>query len=363
MKTRINVGVVGCGYWGPNLIRNFHNLPDCDLLAICDLDIKRLNHIKALYPQVELDTDFQAFLARPNLDAVVVATSAHTHYALARQSLLAGKHVFIEKPMATSSAECDELVELAASLGLTLMVGHTYLYSAPVRRIKDIIDSGDIGDIRYINARRLNLGLFQRTINVAWDLAPHDIAIIFYLTGKLPNSVNCQGNSHVTKGIEDVTVMSMNFDQGMFANLQNSWLDPRKVREMTIVGSRKMIVYDDVQQLEKVRIYDMRVDAVPPHYDTFGEFHFAYHYGDSYIPYIKQEEPLKVECSHFLDCVRTGGQPLTDGVHGANVVRVLEASTASLRQHGAAVKFDAAVKTSPAARNGVAHAAPKLVQP
>ena len=362
MKTRINVGVVGCGYWGPNLVRNFSNLPDCGLLAICDLDIKRLNHLKTLYPQVELDTDFQAFLARPNLDAVVVATSAHTHYALARQSLLAGKHVFIEKPMATSSAECDELVELAASLGLTLMVGHTYLYSAPVRRIKDIIDSGDIGDIRYINARRLNLGLFQRTINVTWDLAPHDIAIIFYLTGMLPSSVNCQGNSHVTKGVEDVTNMSMNFDQGMFANLQNSWLDPRKVREMTIVGSRKMIVYDDVQQLEKVRIYDMRVDAVPPHYDTFGEFHFAYHYGDSHIPYIKQEEPLKVECSHFLDCVRTGGKPLTDGVHGANVVRVLEASTRSLRQQGAAVKFDAAAKASPATRNGVAHAAPQLVK-
>ena len=362
MKTRSNVGVVGCGYWGPNLIRNFHNLPDCDLLAICDLDIKRLNHLKALYPQVELDTDFQEFLGRPDLHAVAIATSAPTHYGMAKQSLLAGKHVFIEKPMATSSAECDELVELAASLGLTLMVGHTYLYSAPVRRIKDIIDSGDIGDIRYINARRLNLGLFQRTINVTWDLAPHDIAIIFYLTGKLPNSVNCQGNSHVTKGIEDVTNMSMNFDQGMFANLQNSWLDPRKVREMTIVGSRKMIVYDDVQQLEKVRIYDMRVDAVPPHYDTFGEFHFAYHYGDSYIPYIKQEEPLKVECQHFLDCVRTGGKPLTDGVHGANVVRVLEASTRSLRQQGAAVKFDAAAKASPATRNGVAHAAPQLVK-
>jgi predicted dehydrogenase len=362
MKTRFNVGVVGCGYWGPNLIRNFNSLADCRLLAVCDLDIKRLNHLKTLYPQVELDTDFQAFLARPDLHAVVIATSAHTHYAMAKKSLLAGKHVFIEKPMATSSAECDELVELAASLGLTLMVGHTYLYSAPVRRIKDIIDSGDIGDIRYINARRLNLGLFQRTINVTWDLAPHDIAIIFYLTGMLPNSVNCQGNSHVTPGIEDVTNMSMNFDQGVFANLQNSWLDPRKVREMTIVGSRKMIVYDDVQQLEKVRIYDMRVDAVPPHYDTFGEFHFAYHYGDSHIPYIKQEEPLKVECQHFLDCIRTGGRPLTDGVHGANVVRVLEACTQSLRQQGAAVTFDATAKPAPSTKKSATSSPSGLIQ-
>jgi predicted dehydrogenase len=276
---------------------------------------------------------------------------------MAKEALLAGKHVFIEKPMATSAAECDDLVQLAAQRRLTLMVGHTFLYSAPVRRIKDIIDSGDIGDIRYINARRLNLGLFQRTINVTWDLAPHDISIILYLTGMMPNTVNCQGNSHVTKGIEDVTNMSMNFDRGMFAILQNSWLDPRKVREMTIVGSRKMIVYDDVQPLEKVRIYDTRVDK-QPHYDTFGEFHFAYHYGDSHIPYIKQEEPLKVECQHFLDCIQTGERPLTDGVHGANVVRVLEASSRSLRQQGASIAFEAISPAPAHSSNG----APKLIQ-
>jgi len=353
MKTRINVGVIGCGYWGPNLIRNFNSLPDCRLAAICDLDIKRLNHLKTLYPQVELHTDFQEFLASPDLQAVVIATSAPTHYQMAKESLLAGKHVFIEKPMATSSADCDELVRLAEERRLTLMVGHTYLYSAPVRRIKEIIQSGDIGEVLCINARRLNLGLFQRNINVTWDLAPHDISIILFVTGLLPVSINCQGNSHVTKGIEDVTNMSMNFENGVFATLQNSWLDPRKVREMTIVGSRKMIVYDDVQQLEKVRIYDTRVDALPPHYDTFGEFHFAYHYGDSHIPYIKQEEPLKVECQHFLDCLRMGARPLTDGVHGAHVVRILEACTQSLRQQGAAVPFDASLLQSEVPSNGV----------
>jgi predicted dehydrogenase len=363
MKSRINVGVVGCGYWGPNLIRNFNSLPECHLSAICDLDIQRLNHLKSLYPAAEIHTEFKDFLARPGLNAVVIATSAPTHYGMAKESLLAGKHVFIEKPMATSSAECDELVQLASARGLTLMVGHTYLYSAPVRRIKDIIASGDIGDIRYINARRLNLGLFQRNINVTWDLAPHDISIVLFITGLLPNSVNCQGNSHVTKGIEDVTNMSMNFENGVFATLQNSWLDPRKVREMTIVGSRKMIVYDDVQQLEKVRIYDTRVDAVtPPHYDTFGEFHFSYHYGDSHIPYIKQEEPLKVECQHFLECVRTGARPLTDGIHGANVVRVLEACTRSLKQHGAAVAFDVATAMPALAKNGASHLPAKLIQ-
>jgi len=334
----MNVAVVGCGYWGPNLIRNFSGLADCQMKVICDLDIKRLNHLKALFPAVEISTSFKELVARQDVDALVIATSASTHYAMAKQSLLAGKHTFIEKPMATSSAECDELVQLAADRDLTLMVGHTFLYSAPVRRIKQIIDAGEIGELRYISARRLNLGLFQRTINVTWDLAPHDISIILYITGALPHSVNCQGNSHITKGVEDVTSMCINFNQGLFATVQNSWLDPRKVREMTIVGSRRMIVYDDVQPLEKVRIYDVRVDT-PPHYDTFAEFQFSYHYGDSVIPYVKQEEPLKVECQHFLDCIRTGGRPLTDGVHGAQVVRILEASTRSLHENGASVQL------------------------
>jgi predicted dehydrogenase len=339
MKERLGIGVVGCGYWGPNLIRNFYSLPECELKTICDLDIKRLNHLKNLYPKVEVSTDFQQIVARSDIDALVIATSAPTHYAMAKQALSAGKHVFIEKPMATSSAECDELVALAKQAGLTLMVGHTFLYSAPVRRIKEIIAKGDIGEIRYISARRLNLGLFQRNINVTWDLAPHDISIILFVTGMFPSSVNCQGNSHVTKGIEDVTSLCMNFDGGVFATVQNSWLDPRKIREMTIVGSRRMIVYDDVQPLEKIRIYDVRVET-PPHYDTFAEFQYSYHYGDSYIPYVKQEEPLKVECQHFLECIHTGRRPITDGIHGSNVVRVLEASSQSLRKNGAAIRFE-----------------------
>jgi predicted dehydrogenase len=338
MKERLGIGVVGCGYWGPNLIRNFYGLADCELKTICDLDIQRLNHLKSLYPKAEISTDFQDLIGRQDIDALVIATSAPTHYSMAKQALSAGKHVFIEKPMATSSAECDELVAMAAASNLTLMVGHTFLYSAPVRRIKEIIGRGDNREIRYISARRLNLGLFQRTINVTWDLAPHDISIILYVTGMLPSSVNCQGNSHVTKGIEDVTSLCMNFESGVFATVQNSWLDPRKVREMTIVGSRRMIVYDDVQPLEKVRIYDVRVET-PPHYDTFAEFQYSYHYGDSYIPYVKQEEPLKVECQHFLDCIRTRRRPITDGVHGSHVVRVLEAASESLRSEGAAVRF------------------------
>jgi len=345
MKRTISVGVVGCGYWGPNLLRNFHSLAGCDVKVICDLDIKRLSHMKSLFPDVETSTDFEAVLARADIDALVIATAAHTHFKMGKASLLAGKHTFIEKPMATSAAECDELIRIAKEKKLTLMVGHTFLYSSPVRKIKEIVASGDIGEIRYISSRRLNLGLFQRHINVAWDLAPHDISIILYVTGMLPDSINCQGNSHVTKGVEDVTNMCMNFQRGVFATVQNSWLDPRKVREMTIVGSRRMIVYDDVQPLEKIRIYDTRVET-PPHYDTFAEFTFSYHYGDSYIPFVKQEEPLKVECQHFLDCITTGQTPITDGTHGASVVRVLEASTKSLRRNGSSVPFSETVAAS-----------------
>jgi predicted dehydrogenase len=351
MKDKIRIGVVGCGYWGPNLFRNFRSLAGCDARVICDLDLKRLNHLKALYPDTEICTDFEELLVREDIHALAIATSVGTHYSMAKQALLAGKHVLIEKPMATSAAECEELTRIAHEKRLVLMVGHTFLYSAPVRRIREIIKAGDIGQIQYISARRLNLGLFQRDINVAWDLAPHDISIILYITDDTPVLVNCRGNSHVTRGVEDVTNMALTFANRGFASIHNSWLDPRKVREMTIVGSRRMIVYDDVQPLEKLRIYDTRVET-PPHYDTFAEFHYSYHYGDSYVPYIKQEEPLKVECQHFLDCIDSGSRPLTDGVHGSQVVRILEASSQSLKQEGAAVPVENARENS--VRNGVA---------
>jgi len=343
MDKPINVGVVGCGYWGPNLIRNFRHLPDCTLRMMCDVNPQRLTHLKSLYPEVEGIMDYEHMLNGAGLDAIVIATSVKYHYAMARQSLLAGKHTFIEKPMASSSAECEELIEIAESKGVVLMIGHTFLYSAPVRKIKEIILSGDVGEIRYISARRLNLGLFQKDINVAWDLAPHDISIILELMDEFPIRINCQGNAHITPGIEDVTSMSLTFPNNRFATIQNSWLDPRKVREMTIVGSKRMVVYDDVASLEKLRVYDSRVD-VPPHYDTFAEFQYAYHYGDMYVPYIKQEEPLKIECQHFLDCVRQGLTPLTNGEQGLKLVKILEAASASLKRNGASVNLNLAAR-------------------
>jgi predicted dehydrogenase len=279
-------------------------------------------------------------LEHADVDAVAVATPVPHHFPVAKAALLAGKHVLMEKPLASNVDECHELINLAESRGLTLMVGHTFLYSAPIQMIKKIIDAGELGSIRYINSQRLNLGLFQKDINVVWDLAPHDISIILHLLGTMPNFVNCQGNAHITAGIEDVSNLSLSFESGQFATIQSSWLEPRKVRQMTIVGTRKMVVYDDIEPIEKIRIYDTRVDR-PPHYDSFGEFQYSYHYGDSFIPYIEQSEPLRQMCQHFIESVRTSSPPLSNGQSGLDVLRILEASSESLEQNGAAVAIKA----------------------
>ncbi len=333
-----NIVMVGCGYWGPNLIRNFISLPDCKIRKICDVDSERLLHLKSLYPAVETTQDFNEAVNDPDIDAVVIATPVRFHFEMAKASLKAGKHTFVEKPMASSVAECKELIEIAENKNLTLMVGHTFIYSAPVRRIKKIIDSGDLGQIQYISSQRLNLGLFQKDINVAWDLAPHDISIILYIMKEPPISVNCQGKAHINDNIEDVTNMTLNFADGGLAIIQSSWLDPNKVRKITVVGNKKMLVYDDLEPIEKIKIYDKRVE-IPPHYDTFAEFQYAYHYGDMHSPYIKMVEPLKMESQHFLDCIKNGEKPLSSGRDGLQVVQVLEASSKSLKQGGAEVKI------------------------
>jgi len=339
-KRIIGVGVVGCGYWGPNLVRNLRQAPDCHLKVLCDTSENRLAHMRRLYPEVAATRHYEHLLKDPELDAVVIATPVRFHYQMAKAALQVGKHVFIEKPIARTGAEAQELVDLAQGQGLVLMVGHTFLFSPAVRRMKEIIDAGDIGQVQYIAARRLNLGLFQKDINVAWDLAPHDISIVLYLLEESPLSVSCQGSSHVSRGVEDVTMMYLNFRKNRCAFVHNSWLDPKKVRQMTVVGSRRMIVYDDTEPLEKLKIYDARVE-VPPHYDTFAEFTYSYHYGDAYVPYIKQDEPLKLECGNFLESIREGGEPVTNGRLGLEVVRILEAADESLQQRGALVNLEA----------------------
>jgi len=336
-----NLAVIGCGYWGPNLVRNFRSLPGVRVSVICDKSRERLEHLHTLYPEVETSTDVCHVTGNAEIDAVAIATPVSTHHAIATAALQNGKHTFVEKPLAVTSEQCRNMVRLASTRSLTLMVGHTFVYTSTVRKIKEIVDSGEIGELMYISCRRLNLGLFQKDINVAWDLAPHDLSIILYIMGKRPNSVNCQGKAHVTKGIEDVTNISLSFSNGGFATIQSSWIDPRKVREITIIGTKKMIVYDDTEPLEKVKIYDKCVEA-PPHYDTFGEFHYSYHYGDILSPFVKQEEPLRAECQHFIDCIEKGARPDSSGEEGLAVVQILEAATRSLEVGGGTVELDGA---------------------
>jgi predicted dehydrogenase len=347
MSRGLSIGVVGLGYWGPNLARNFSQIQGCRLGALCDLDAVRLEKMRLLYPEAPTYSCFREMLANADLDAVAVATPVPHHFPVAKAALLAGKHVLLEKPMAASVAECEELIELSEERGLSLMVGHTFLYSAPIQMIKKIIEAGELGEIQYINSQRLNLGLFQKDINVVWDLAPHDLSIILHLLGKSPHFVNCQGNAHITPGIEDVSNLSLSFPSGQFATVQSSWLEPRKVRQMTIVGTRKMIVYDDIEPMEKIRIYDTRIER-PPHYESFGEFHYSYHYGDSFVPYIEQSEPLRQMCQHFIACMITGDRPLSCGKSGLEVLRILEASSKSLRANGAAVSVEIPPLSRPA---------------
>ena len=330
------VGIVGCGYWGPNLIRNFNNIKGCSVEVVCDCNLERLNYIKSIYENVNVCIDYDEMLKKYGVESVVIATPVKYHFEMGLKALKSGKNIFIEKPLASSVSECEMLIEVSENRGLTLVVGHTFIYSQAVIKIKEIILSGELGEIQYIGARRLNLGLFQTDINVAWDLAPHDISIILYAIGKNPVSVNCQGKAHIHPKIEDVTNMTLNYENGGFACIQSSWLDPNKTREMTFVGTKKMLVYNDLEPLEKIKIYDKRVEC-PPYYDSFGEFQYSYHYGDMYSPYLNQIEPLKVETQKFIECVQYGKESESSGHEGLQVVRVLEAASKSLQNGGGRV--------------------------
>jgi predicted dehydrogenase len=339
------IAVTGLGYWGPNWVRNLHQLRCARRMVACDFDAGRREHIAALYPGVATTARFEEVLDDGELEAVVIATPVSTHYQLARKALEAGKSVLVEKPLAMSCRESAELVRIAREQARTLMVGHTFLYSAPVLKIRELIDDGELGEVLYIGSTRANLGLFQHDVNVAWDLAAHDISIILTLIGRMPDAVSCQGQSHYGQGVEDVALLTLHFPGNVIAFVHVSWLDPNKIRRTTIVGSRKMLVYDDTLPQEKVRVYDRGVN-VHRYYDTYGEFHFSYRYGDIQIPRIEESEPLRVECQHFVECVRDGTTPLTDGLDGLRVVSVLEAANLSLRERGQTVPVDRAALAS-----------------
>ncbi|SRR5579875_109162 len=327
------IAVVGLGYWGPNWIRNFYSLQCAHKLVACDLSAERLSHVKGLYPSVETSQNFDEVLRDPDIDGVVIATPVSTHYRLAKQCLQADKAVVVEKPMATSRAEAADLVRLARLRDRVLMAGHTFEYSAPVLKLRELIASGEIGEVLYISSVRANLGLFQQDVNVAWDLATHDISIILMLLGQMPESVSCQGQSHFRHEVEDVALITLHLPHNVIAFIHVSWLDPNKIRRTTIVGSRRMLVYDDTALQEKIRIYDRGV-TVQPYYDNYGEFQYAYRYGDIHIPRIEEVEPIKRECEHFVDCIRHNLTPATDGLNGLRVVAVLEAAQTSLRNGG-----------------------------
>ncbi len=329
-RRRIKVGVIGCGYWGPQLIRNLHEMPAAELVAVADAKPERLDFVRRHYPEVRVFSSHTQLL-ETDVEAVVIATPIHTHHMIAKEALAAGKHIMVEKPLAASVNEAVELINLAQSKKRLVMVGHTFLYNPAVQELRRLVGDGELGRIYYVDAARLNLGLFQRRADVIWDLAPHDISILMYVLGTTPVEVSARGSRCVQDDVHDVAYLDLLFESGVSAHVHVSWLDPAKVRRITVVGDKKMAVYNDVSQAEKIRVYDTGVET--PITNTFGEFQLSYRHGQVTIPYITWQEPLRLECEHFVDCVRTGADSRTDGMQGLAVVSVLEAATDSL-QHG-----------------------------
>jgi predicted dehydrogenase len=334
----VKVAVIGCGYWGPNLVRTLVELPGVEVQAVVDCDPIRLEHARARYPQIEVFGEDYTDLFALDLDAVAVCTPAETHFEIARACLEAGLDVFVEKPLATSVTDAQHLAELADTLGRVLMVGHIGAYNPAVGALRDMVRRGVLGEVAYIDAVRVGLGLFHPTLNVVWDLAPHDVAIFMYLLGEAPTSVSTRGIACVESSIEDVAYMTLTFPSGVLAHARMSWMDPCKTRRITVVGKEKMVVYDDLENHEKLRIHDKSVEAIR-RTDSFGEFQFAYHYGSIVSPYVHFDEPLRLECLHFVDCVSGRACPRTDGENGLAVVKVIEAAQQSLKAGGAQVSI------------------------
>jgi predicted dehydrogenase len=332
----IRVGVVGLGYWGPNLARNFDRLPGVELVYCCDLLEANLAKARTQFPRATVTADLDVLLSDPALDAVVVATSVPTHFEVGQAVLAAGKHALIEKPMALRAADAEDLCIAATQRDLVLMVGHLLEYHPGVRKVKELVETGDLGTIYYVYANRLNLGQVRADENALWSLGPHDISVINYLTGEEPAEVSARGECYLQPGVEDVVFGYIKFPSGVIGHLHESWLDPHKSRKITVVGSEKMAVFDDMESDRKVTVYDK--GAVVPEYQSYGEY-VTLRFGDIHIPRIANDEPLRLECQHFVDCVREGKQPVSDGQDGLNVVRVLEAMQHSLRDGGEPVRI------------------------
>ena len=337
MKT-VKVGVIGAGYWGPNLIRNLKELPEADLQVVCDMKQERLNHIQERYPHVCTTRDYQDVL-HSDVDAVAIATPVFTHHQVAMDCLRAGKHVLVEKPLARTSREAREIIETGEQMGKLVMVGHTFVYNPAVVALREIIASGEIGEVYYVNSTRVNLGLYQPDINVVWDLAPHDVSILLYVLGLEPVTASARGGMYLKNGVHDVAHVTLNFLGGLMADLHVSWLDPCKIRRITIVGNKKMIVYDDIETQDKIKVYDKGID-IQPYNDTYEEFHLAYRYGDVLTYPVKWEEPLMLECQHFIQSISNGSPVRSDGYQGLKVIQVLEAAQKSLFNGGTGERIE-----------------------
>ena len=333
------IGVIGCGYWGPNIIRNFNETQESRVEVLCDLDSARLQSMARKYYIPATTQNYKELIANPKVNAVAIVTPVSTHYSLAKEALEAGKHVWIEKPMSASVEEAEELIEIAQRKGKIIFVDHTFIYNGSVRKMKEIIDSGVLGQIYYFDSVRVNLGLFQKDINVVWDLAPHDISIMDYLLGKEAVSVSAQGVSHVVDSMADIAYISVKFEGSLIAHFHVNWLAPTKIRLIQIGCSNKMLVYDDMDPAEKIKVYDKGVDIKAADKDGIYNALIQYRLGDMYAPRVDLSEALAVACKHFLSCVKKEQKPITDGAAGLNVVRILEATDHSIRAEGATIRL------------------------
>lgn len=339
--TPIKFAVVGIGYWGPNLVRALLNMRGGKLVAVCDKDPRKIKFIHDRFGDIESHNDVDEMLMRDDLDAVCISTPIESHFPIAKRCLAAKKHVFVEKPLATNASECRELIACAEKAGRYLMVGHTFLYNAAVQKVKEYIENGTLGDVYYILTQRLNLGRIQSTTNPLWSLAPHDISIVLYWMNEMPARLQARGFSYIHPSVEDIVFLDMVFKNKVTAHVACSWLNPEKVRKITVVGSQRMLVYDDISIDSKITIFDKGVDKVTleklekidmPDYVDYGDFQLRVRSGDILIPRVAYPEPVATEMAHFRDCIAKNQPPLTDGRNGLDTVRVLEAASESLKK-------------------------------
>jgi predicted dehydrogenase len=337
----ITIGLIGCGYWGPNLLRNFSENESAELRWICDLDSQRLSVMVRRYPSAEVTPDYKKLLDDPALDAIAIATPVATHYEFARSALLAGKHVLIEKPFTSRVREAEELIEIAENSGLTLMVDHTFIYNGAVRKMKEMVKGGELGDLLYFDSVRINLGLFQRDINVVWDLAPHDLSIMDYIIERQPVALTATGSCHIERGIENIAYVMLRFPDEFIAHFHFNWLAPVKIRRTLLAGSKKMVVYDDIEPTEKIRVYDKGVTTNRAEVEREAAYKtlVSYRTGDVWVPKLDSTEALRHVCQEFLDSIRQGRPALTDGRAGLRVVRLLEAAQQSINEGGRTISL------------------------